>query len=870
MISSIFLYILIPVGLIIAADALIRKRSEQDAVDRRSFLLLAWTGVGLVSTIMLLYWLLPPMGYGIPTLLAPVLAGVIAILLLHLQDWKKLNHRQRALLLSIVGFLAVLILGQFVIGKTKGDGGILEILLLGLYVLVASALLAAVWSAGKHRAVIVGIIALLYMLVFNLVEGGSLPFFDETPKRWLSIVTAAVYLILPSLVVATIMRLASSAFNQSDGQDETAAFSWWVVTVRLFFTVVLLGLFFYTIVWLSIWDGTDDGVRAILMLMWSTLAAIAGSLLIFMTSVGWRRWVGVVIAILTIGLVRSAITFPGDQYHPYDVTEARATQIKGAIERYYARTSTYPSKLSDLVPSDQWRILRPMIMPDQEWCYQGGSDFYRLGAIYREHWSSPYLTIKTYSTAGNVPEGNWACIEKLAALLSRTNSEAGQPPDSAPIPTSQVGVGRTVIEPILRATSLTVGDWSPDGRYLVFGQSRLTGEVEGPLEIDVQFIDAKTGEICPSLENKWRVGERSDGLTGQHVWLPDGRFLYVSNLGGLAILTPCVDGMEYVIDRYPVHFTQVASFDADTEHAVLKSLKSYWLLDTATLEVQEITDVLSPLSENQRDWISWSPDGTRFAISQMNGQDASAGAAIFIIDETSGRVERRVPLAGNSETVDGPIVDWLSRDELLVQYANSLLILDLRSDPVKTTDLIRDTFQLDFSYPMDVSSMDFIRDTGSDGYAVVVRANHPNNKDAYLYESRTGQVKVFQHDVSTLLFFPDGQWLQALKWEDTPSYKDEYESVWMDHPDDSYRLVVEGHVPREYPQMFPKYLPASSQLVFVSSQGISLVSLPDGQTVRFWELAGSNGSPSWVLPSPQGDALVVLVAGVGLYYFPVK
>ena len=870
MFSSIFLYIVIPVGLIIAADALIRKRSEQDAVDRRFFLLLAWTGVGLVSTIMLLYWLLPPMGYGIPILLAPVLAGVIAIFLLHLQDWKKLHHRERALLLSIVGFLAVLILWQFVIGKTKGDGGILETLWLGLYVLVASVLLAAVWSAGKHHAVLVGIIALLYMLVFNLVEGGSLPFFDETPKRWLSIVTAAVYLILPGLVIATIMRLASSAFNQSDGQDETAAFSWRVGTVRLLFTVPLLGLFFYTIVWLSIWDGTDDGVRAILMLMWSTLAAIASSLLIFMTSVGWRRWTGVVFAILVIGLVRSAIVFPGDKYRPYDVTEARATQIKGAIERYYARTSAYPSQLSDLVPSDQWRILRPMIMPDQEWCFQGGSDFYRLGAIYREHWSSPYLSIKIYATAGNVPEGSWACDEKLATLLSRTNSEAGHPPESAPIPTSQVSVGRTVIEPILRATSITVGDWSPDGRYLVFGQTRLTGEVEGPLEIDVQFLDTNTREICSSLENKWRAGERSDGLTGQHVWLPDGRFLYVSNLGELAILTPCADGVENVTNRYPVQFTQVASFDANTGYAVLKNQESYWLLNGATLGLQEITDISRSLSDDQRDWISWSPDGSHFAISKMIGQDASAGAAIFIIDETSGEVERRVPLTGNSETVDGPAVDWLSRDELLVQYADSLLSLDLRSDPVKITDLIRDTFQLDLSYPMDVSSMDFIWQSDSDEYAVVVRANHPHNQDAYLYESRTGQVKVFQYDVSTLLFFPDGQWLQALKWEEVPSSKDEYEMVWMDHPDDTYRLVVEGHIPREHPQMFPKYLPASSQLVFGSSQGISLVSLPDGKTVQFWELAGSNGSPSRLLPSPQGDALVVLVSGVGLYYFQLE
>ncbi len=571
MISSIFLYIIIPVGLIIAANTLIRKRSEQNAVGRRSFLFLAWTGLGLVSTFLLLYWLLPPMGYGIPTLLAPALAGVIAILLLHLQDWKKLQDRERTVLLSVAGFLAVLVLGRFVISRIKGDGRELDTLLLGLSVLAAAILLAVVWSLGKHRPILVGIIALLYMLVFNIMEGGSLPFFDDTPKGWLSIVTVAVYLILPALVIATTMRLASSAFSQSDGQGETTTFSWRTVTVRLLFTVLVLALFFYTLVWLSIWDGTDDGVRGILMLMWSTLSAIAGGMLIFTTSVGWRRWIGVVLAILTIGLVRWSIAFPGDQYRPYDVTQARATQIQKAIEKYHARTSWYPFRLSDLVPGELWRIPLPMIMPDEEWCYQGGSNFYRLGVVYRDHWSSPYLSVKIYATAGNVPEGNWACDEKLAILLSRTNSEAGQPTEPAPMPTSPVTVGRTVIEPILRAASLTVGDWSFDGRYLVFGQTRLTGEVEGPLEIDVQFLDAKTGGVCSSPKNKWRAGERSDGLTGQHIWLPDGRFLYVSNLGGLAVLTPCMDGVEDLTNRYPVQFTQVASFDANTGYAVLKN-----------------------------------------------------------------------------------------------------------------------------------------------------------------------------------------------------------------------------------------------------------------------------------------------------------
>ena len=128
---------------------------------------------------------------------------------------------------------------------------------------------------------------------------------------------------------------------------------------------------------------------------------------------------------------------------------------------------------------------------------------------------------------------------------------------------------------------------------------------------------------------------------------------------------------------------------------------------------------------------------------------------------------------------------------------------------------------------------------------------------------------MFHHDTDTLLFFPGGQWMRLSKWEDPPTYRDEYEMVLLDRPGETHQLVVEGHTPRSHPQMFPKYLPALSQLVFSSSQGISLVSIPDGELVGFWELAGGRGYTSSVNPSPGGEALVVVARGAGLYYIPL-
>jgi hypothetical protein len=68
--------------------------------------------------------------------------------------------------------------------------------------------------------------------------------------------------------------------------------------------------------------------------------------------------------------------------------------------------------------------------------------------------------------------------------------------------------------------------------------------------------------------------------------------------------------------------------------------------------------------------------------------------------------------------------------------------------------------------------------------------------------------------------------------------------------------------------MFPQYLPAAAQLVFTSSQGISLVSIPGGELAGFWEMAGGGDFYS-VLPAPGGEALVVTARGDGLYYIPL-
>jgi hypothetical protein len=251
----------------------------------------------------------------------------------------------------------------------------------------------------------------------------------------------------------------------------------------------------------------------------------------------------------------------------------------------------------------------------------------------------------------------------------------------------------------------------------------------------------------------------------------------------------------------------------------------------------------------------------------MSNPDTGDGATLTVVNGTTGAVAQNMQLE-NASDANLPIPEWLTRAELLV-HGNTLTVMDMDVDPPAMTSLLRDVFLLDAAYPFDFSSMDYASNPDGHAYYLAVRLNHPRNQGVYLYDSQTGQVTAYEHDVDSLLVLPEGQLLRLPKWEDEPTYRDEYVVEWIDRPGEAQRLVVEGHTPRDHPQIFPQYLTTLSQLVISSSQGVSLVTVPDGETAAFWELAGHSGQGSWVYPGPGGEALIVVASGAGLYYIPL-
>ena len=87
------------------------------------------------------------------------------------------------------------------------------------------------------------------------------------------------------------------------------------------------------------------------------------------------------------------------------------------------------------------------------------------------------------------------------------------------------------------------------------------------------------------------------------------------------------------------------------------------------------------------------------------------------------------------------------------------------------------------NFPDEISASGSYVDIDGSGYYLTVRLNHPHNQSTYLYDSKTGQVYVYDHKYHTLLLFPDGTSMDMQKLENVPTYHDEYDIVKVDDPE---------------------------------------------------------------------------------------
>ena len=262
-----------------------------------------------------------------------------------------------------------------------------------------------------------GVLVLAGMLLPTSILVGLLS--DYTPPYQVSV--AILLIALPCLALVLAALLLASGFQLKWGAAGEAASAWpWPAVGLIAAAFVLSGLLLartlFNLYWLMVWDSTTDSLD-FLWLIPPMLAALTGGLILIFSLPG-RRLAAAGYA-LAVPALLVWVSIQSDRIHFRLLTDQRAERISQMLAAYHEREGRYPDDLRQLAPWYSLGLPEPVIIYGQDWCYQAGKDFYRLGYVDREHWSDPRLIGHVYTVAGQAPGGPGVCNSELSALRDR-------------------------------------------------------------------------------------------------------------------------------------------------------------------------------------------------------------------------------------------------------------------------------------------------------------------------------------------------------------------------------------------------------------------------------------------------------------------
>jgi len=252
--------------------------------------------------------------------------------------------------------------------------------------------------------------------IFPIQEGE--PF--GTPLAFMLLGIISIALITTALLINSSLRLYKTRQNTEATENGDSKVhrnrNSRRAAAALALSMLLLAGAFYKFYWFMIWDTTYDGL-GYLWLPVPFLAVLSSGLMLF-TSLPEKTKLAVFFYLLLIPAL-IAISFNALQVDFRQLTEERADRVSREIESYYARKGHYPENLQQLTPWYMRSIPGPVIIYGQNWCYDGGDNYYRFGYIDREHWSAPHFIGRTYQTKGEVPDLHGMCEKEAVALQKR-------------------------------------------------------------------------------------------------------------------------------------------------------------------------------------------------------------------------------------------------------------------------------------------------------------------------------------------------------------------------------------------------------------------------------------------------------------------
>ncbi|MDX1437686.1 MAG: hypothetical protein R3335_12790, partial [Anaerolineales bacterium] len=110
-------------------------------------------------------------------------------------------------------------------------------------------------------------------------------------------------------------------------------------------------------------------------------------------------------------------------------TDQRAAKVSRALAAYHAREGRPPDSLRRLVPQYLLSLSEPMIIFQEDWCYDQDGENYQFGYVTRSHWSDPNLLGHLFSAQGGDTAGlSPICTAEIEALEARDPEYYGMRP----------------------------------------------------------------------------------------------------------------------------------------------------------------------------------------------------------------------------------------------------------------------------------------------------------------------------------------------------------------------------------------------------------------------------------------------------------
>lgn len=305
------------------------------------------------------------------------------------------------ILRTVIPILAVLLM---VIGLVSWLGSSVNIMLL-LGLLLGFAAWVLPWAARRVSAEAWMVTGLL--ILAGLIVPSHWVMADREPGL-LSSFAAAILFLLPSLALVNAALLLQAGLTLLNRRTALAC---------LVLAGILILKTLHNLYELTVWDSTYDALTYLWLIV-PVCAVLLSALMLFVVLPERTKLTGF-IYLLILPALMIAVSAMAQRVDFRQVTDRRAERTVRAIESYYVREGRYPNALSELAPRYLLSVPKPMIIYGQDWCYESGQGYYRIGYIDREHWSDPRLIGRVYSAAGETPGSGQMCLEEFNTIQSR-------------------------------------------------------------------------------------------------------------------------------------------------------------------------------------------------------------------------------------------------------------------------------------------------------------------------------------------------------------------------------------------------------------------------------------------------------------------